>query len=236
MPNRPDPTPSIAAAPCHFSHDPALVARFPTLRVATLRLANLDRAAVPALDPAPYIAMARDRLATRSEGEMPSIRAWRAAYAAMGLKPTQTRCAAEALLRRLRLDGDLPRVGAVVDVCNAVSAAFAIPIAVFDLDRLAGDLTVTFASGDEPFQTFAGMIERAEPGEVIFRDSAGAAHARRWAHRQGAPSAVSATTTRALVVAEALHDEAAADLGQLRQALSRTFRAAGVDVEGPDGA
>ncbi|WP_200833859.1 B3/B4 domain-containing protein [Tabrizicola flagellatus] len=210
-----------------FAHDPALLARFPALRVAVLVAEGLDRLAPAALDPAPFADRARARLARAPEGEWPEIRAWRAAYAAMGLKPTQVRCASEALLRRLRLEGALPRVGPLVDLCNAVSAAFGLPLAVFDFDRIAGDLTVTFAAGDEPFVTFGGAEERPAPGEVIFRDGAGLAHARRWAHRQGAVAAVTAGTRRALLVAEALHDGAETDLAAMAAALATGLTAAG---------
>ena len=56
----------------------------------------------------------------------------------MGLKPTQYRCAAESLLRRFRKEGSLPRLHPLVDLCNAVSLAFAVPVAVLDAGRIAG--------------------------------------------------------------------------------------------------
>ena len=71
-----------------------------------------------------FTAIARSRLAGATEGELPEIRAWRRAFTRMGLDPTQYRCASEALLRRLRKDGTLPPLHPLVDVCNAVSAAF----------------------------------------------------------------------------------------------------------------
>ncbi len=214
---------------CQFTHDPALIARFPALRVQSL-IATLPEGFAPP-DPAPLEEEARARLVQAPEAEMAPIRAWRAAYAAMGHKPTQTRCAAEALLRRLRLEGALPRVSGLVDFGNAVSAAAAIPLAIFDLDRVSGDLTVTMARGDERFVTFGGAEERPDPGEVIFRDSSGAAHARRWAHRQGAAAATGPATRRALFVAEAMHDGAEADLTPMTARLTALLRQAGAEVQ-----
>jgi DNA/RNA-binding domain of Phe-tRNA-synthetase-like protein len=216
---------------CRFTHDPLLRARFPRLHVATLVVTDIDKIDLAALHPAPLEAVADARLSGATESELPEIRAWRAAYTEMGLKPTQYRCAAEALLRRRRLDGALPRVSPVVDFCNAVSAAFAIPLAMFDLDRVGGDLTVTFAEGVERFATFGGEVETPERGEVIFRDSAQVAHARRWVHRQSAGSAISSATARALMVAEAMHEKAEADLVRMVEVLSATFRGAGAAVE-----
>lgn len=214
-----------------FAHDTAIHSRFPALRVRTLVVHDLDRIDPVALDPAVHEDAARDRLVSATEGELPEIRAWRGAYGAMGLKPTQVRCAAEALLRRLRLEGSLPHVGPVVDLCNAISAAAAIPLAIFDLDHIAGDLDVTFAKGDELFATFSGAVETPETGEVIFRDAAGMAHARRWVHRQGAIAAVTLTTRRALMVAEAMHEGAEIDLARMAAVLTDRFRASGAKVE-----
>jgi len=62
---------------------------------------------------------------------------------------------------------------------------------------------------------FSGEIEHPEPGEVIFADEAGNAHARRWSNRQSALSAVRAETGEVLIVAEGLHDSAQSDIAQL---------------------
>ena len=55
---------------------------------------------------------------------------------------------------------------------------------------------------------------------MIFADQAGQAHARRWTNRQSGRSAVRDTTSTALIVAEALHDSAPADVPDLIAALA----------------
>jgi len=47
---------------------------------------------------------------------------------------------------------------------------------------------------------------------VVFADNAGRVHARRWTNRQGGYSAVRDTTTAVLIVAEAMHGAASADV------------------------
>ncbi|MCH0559314.1 hypothetical protein [Streptomyces sp. MUM 16J] len=49
---------------------------------------------------AEYPARAEAWLADPSEGQFPEVLAWRRAFARMGLRPTQYRCASESLLRR----------------------------------------------------------------------------------------------------------------------------------------
>jgi DNA/RNA-binding domain of Phe-tRNA-synthetase-like protein len=138
----------------------------------------------------------------------------------MGLKPTQYRCASEALLRRFAKEGALPRIHPLVDLCNAVSLAYAVPVAAIDLGRVTGDLEVRYADGDEVYETFSGETEHPAPGEVSFVDSAGRAHARRWTNRQSGWSAVRDSTVDVLLVAEALHPSAAADIADLTATLA----------------
>lgn len=160
------------------------------------------------------------RLAEQQTTDLPSIDAWRRAFAAMGVRPTQYRCAAESLLRRLRRDGSLPRIHPLVDLCNHLSVSTGIPVGVFDVTRISGDLVVRRADGTERYETFSGGTEHPAPGEVVFADDAGQAHSRRWTNRQSASSAVRDRTTEVLVVVEALHDGAAADVDSLLTALS----------------
>ena len=173
-----------------------------------------------------FAAIARSRLAAvTAESELPEIQAWRRAFAAMGLKPTRYRSAAESLLRRFRQDGSMPRLHPLVDLCNAVSMAFAIPVAVLDTSAITGSLRVRYATGNEDYLTFAGDLEHPAVDEVIFADQAGHAHARRWTNRQSGLSAVRDSTTRVLIVAEALHDSAPSDVAGLTAALSAEIQA-----------
>ncbi len=169
---------------------------------------------------AQFTAIASSRLAAVPESELPEIRAWRRAFTRMGLKPTQYRCASEALLRRFRKEGALPQLHPLVDVCNAASAAFAIPVAVFDVAQITRCLEVRYAAGDEDCLTFSGETEHPAPGEVIFADQAGNVHARRWTNRQSGLSAVRAQTATVLIVAEAMHDSAPSDVPELIAAIA----------------
>ncbi|WP_199753217.1 phenylalanine--tRNA ligase beta subunit-related protein [Actinoplanes sp. ATCC 53533] len=177
-----------------------------------------------------HVEAARDRLAAGPEGRFPEIQAWRRAFTALGVKATRYRCASESLLRRLRRDGDLPRVHPLVDVCNAVSAAYAVPVAALDTGKVDGDLEVRYATGNETYLTFGGEREHPAPGEITFADAAGNAHARRWTNRQSGLSAVTADTTTALIVTEALHDTAAADIARVTAALAGALGAGRVSV------
>jgi len=193
---------------------------FPDRVTGVVELDGIRADAKVGAEVARLTARALERLGAATEGSFPEIQAWRRAYTTMGLKPTQYRCASEALLRRLRKDGRLPQLHPLIDLCNAASVAYAVPIAVFDLDFVAGDLEVMQARGDESYLAFSGETETPVRDEIIFADEDGFAHARRWANRQSRRSAVSAGTTRALIIAEALHDSGAEDMERLTRELS----------------
>ncbi|MEJ7763324.1 MAG: phenylalanine--tRNA ligase beta subunit-related protein [Thermomicrobiales bacterium] len=199
----------------HILHSPDIWRDFPRVVPGVLAIEGIR----PDVDVTPRVAaferVAAERLATGTESDLAEIQAWRRAFARMGLKPTQYRSASESLLRRFRKEETLPRLHPLIDLCNAVSLAFAIPIATFDVTRLTGHVEVRYANGTETFETFSGETEHPDPDEVIFADEAGRAHARRWCHRQSAFSAVRDTTSSVLIVAEAMHDDAALDIPRL---------------------
>jgi DNA/RNA-binding domain of Phe-tRNA-synthetase-like protein len=216
----------------HFSHTRKLWSAFPRLTAGVMHVRGvLGAAAFDDLVNA-HTQAAASRLggtggvpgeAPLPEGQWPEIQAWRRVYAEMGLQPTQVRCAAEALLRRLRQDGQLPKVNPLVDLCNAVSAHAAAPIAIFDCARVAWPLSVTHARGDEEFLSFSGEVEHPAEAEVVFVDVARRAHARRWVHRQSSFSAVSAATDSVLIVIEAFHDGASSTVASALTWLNKAF-------------
>jgi len=198
-----------------FGYADEIRADFPELAVEALLVGGIT----PNMDVegplSRFTAMATQRLGPRTESDLPEIQAWRRTFARMGLKPTQYRCASEALLRRFRKEGALPRIHPLVDLCNAVSLAFAIPVAVIDMAMMTGRLEVRRAKGTEIYTTFSGEIEHPEAQEVIYADDGGNAHARRWTNRQSGRSAIRETTAAALIVAEALHATARQDVERL---------------------
>ncbi|HLU58454.1 MAG TPA: phenylalanine--tRNA ligase beta subunit-related protein [Pseudonocardia sp.] len=204
-----------------FSYDQAVLDRYPAVRAGVVHASGLTNGPTPPALWERYRTAQKevaDRLATTPPSQLPPIAAWRRAFAGFGAKPTQYRSAAEALLRRLAKQGDIPSINALVDLGNLVSIRHALPVAVVDLAGIDGGITVRFATGAERF-TDLGADEPVapEPGEVVFVDRAGVACARRWCWRQSAQSATRESTTDALVVVEGLHDAAERDVAAARE-------------------
>ncbi|MCO1655683.1 B3/B4 domain-containing protein [Pseudonocardia humida] len=196
-----------------FQHAAQLRADFPELVAGVVAATGTTPDADTTDAVARHTATATARLATvATPSGFAEVQAWRRAFTRLGLRPTQYRCASEALLRRFAREGALPRIHPLVDLCNAVSLATALPVAVLDLDRVTGDLVVRRATGQEVYLGFDGATEHPQPGEVTYADDAGRAHARRWTNRQSGHSAVRDATSCVLIVVEGLHATALADV------------------------
>jgi DNA/RNA-binding domain of Phe-tRNA-synthetase-like protein len=204
----------------HFCHSAQVWAQYPQLVPGLLLVEGITPEVALGDRLEPFFRQARAQLQASNEGQMPPVMAWRRAYSQMGLKPTQYRSAAESLLRRFRKEDTLPALHPLVDVCNAVSLAYALPVAVFDLAGVDGFLEVRHATGAETYLSFSEEIEHPAPQEIIFADARHNVHARRWTFRQSRQSTVSMETRRVLIVSEGLHDTAPTDVPRLIDTLA----------------
>ena len=209
----------------YFCHAADIWRDFPQLVPGLLVVKNIRPTVNVEARLQPWLQRARERLSREPESQMNEVSAWRRAYSQMGLKPTKYRSAAEALLRRFKREDALPRLHPLVDICNAISLAFAMPVAVFDVAQIDSYLEVRRANGNEAYLAFSGEIETPPPNEVIFADAANQVHARRWTFRQSRRSMISVETTQALIVSEGLHNTATEDVGALIEALAEEITA-----------
>lgn len=201
-----------------FSYHPDVLAGFPTIRAGVVYATGLANGPSPDGLRQAYRAeqvAALARFGGTPMSDIPSIVAWRRAFSTFGVKPTQYRNAAEALIRRLTKTGDIPSINTLVDMANLVSIRYGLPVAAMDQARVAGSTTVCFATGDELFRDLGrSQTTSPEPSEVIFVDQAGAVSARRWCWRQSAGSATGPGTVEALFTVEGHHEGAGNDVAR----------------------
>jgi len=196
-----------------FRYDPAILERFPLVTGGVILAKGLRNGPTPEPLRAASLEEQRATLARIGEtplSQLPTLAAWRSAFRRFGVDPTQCRCAAEALLRRLTKKGDIPSINALVDLSNLVSIRYALPVAVIDTRSLTGPLTVRFATGDERYTPLGqpDVTEHPTAGEVVFADDAGLVFAERWCWRQSDQSAARDETTAVVITVEAQHEGA----------------------------
>ena len=169
--------------------------RFPEACVAVVAATGVANGApVEAVRALPWAAEqeARERLNSDDLKAHPFIARWREAFRALDLNPNKYRSSVEALLARVLKGDELPALSPAVDLVNAVSLRYMLPVGAHDADRLSGDLQVRRAMGGETFHPIGGgEAETVEPGEIVYADDA-EVRTRRWVWRQGDGARVTA--------------------------------------------
>jgi DNA/RNA-binding domain of Phe-tRNA-synthetase-like protein len=104
--------------------------------------------------------------------ESAAILATRAAYKALGKDPARYRGSAEALLRRVIAGKGLPRINNVVDVINLVSFESRLPVGLYDLANVQGDIVFRAGRAGETYKGI-GKYDLNLEGLPVFCDALG---------------------------------------------------------------
>jgi DNA/RNA-binding domain of Phe-tRNA-synthetase-like protein len=104
--------------------------------------------------------------------ESPAILATRVAYKALGKDPARYRGAAESLLRRVIAGKGLPRINNVVDVINFVSVESRLPVGLYDLAHVEGDIVFRAGRAGETYKGI-GKYDLNLQGLPVFSDARG---------------------------------------------------------------
>jgi DNA/RNA-binding domain of Phe-tRNA-synthetase-like protein len=104
--------------------------------------------------------------------ESAAILATRAGYKALGKDPARYRGSAEALLRRVIAGKGLPRINNVVDVINFVSVESRLPVGLYDLAHVQGDVVFRAGWAGETYKGI-GKYDLNLEGLPVFCDAAG---------------------------------------------------------------
>jgi len=129
----------------------------------------------------------------------PLVRAYRDFYWRIGIDPTKTRPASEALVRR-GLRRRWPSINPVVDAGNIASARTMVPIGLYDADRFTPPATLRLSRGGEEFHPIGGGAEQLPPGVPILADAEGRV-LHLFPHRDSRDTMVTRSTSCVLVVA-----------------------------------
>jgi DNA/RNA-binding domain of Phe-tRNA-synthetase-like protein len=211
---------------CHLALAADVAERYPDYRGVVVAATGVrngpSRPAVRQLL-ADSASAARHELGNEPAASHPRLSVWREAYASFGVKPSRYYCSAEALARRAQ-SNRLASVNELVDLYNAISLRYLLPIGGEDCDRIQGNYRLRFATGQE--SSDIGDLGRTtpEPGEPIWADDLGVT-CRRWNWRQGRRTALSQETTSALFVIDVLGRSAEKVVERAVTELIRSLRA-----------
>lgn len=155
------------------------------------------------------------------------LASWAEVFRRFGAKPQRTPCSAEALRKRVLREGSLPCLNPVVDLYNAISLRFALPVGGENVAAYVGSPRLVIATGAEVFDTMKDgtpTVEHPEAGEVVWKDQQGVT-CRRWNWRQGLRTRLDASSRHLWFVLESLPPMSHAALDEAGEQLKRGLEA-----------
>lgn len=121
----------------------------------------------------------------------PPIAVWRSAFSSLSWSASKYPASVEAMVKRVARGGTLPHVNSAVDLANAATLLYLVPVGCHDLD-LAPDLCVRTATGEDSFIPMGGAdTEIPQAGETVYA-TGNSVRTRRWVWRQSREALVSA--------------------------------------------
>lgn len=172
--------------------------------------------------------------ADKKPKETADILPYREAFRALDINPNKFLCSIEALLTRIAKGKGFPCINAAVDLGNAISIGYRLPIGAHDIDTLDGGLEVRPARAGDTFVAF-GETEEETPdeGEIVYA-SGRQVRTRRWTWRQSERGKITEETRAILYPIDGFTD---VNETQVREAteefvtLLRRFFGEGVEIE-----
>ena len=104
-------------------------------------------------------------------------------------------CSIEALAKRIAKGGNLPRINTAVDLGNAISLKYVLPIGAHDVQASTDDFDIRFARKDDTFIPFGENSPQAvDTGELVYARGT-SVKTRRWIWRQSGAGMITEKTT-----------------------------------------
>ncbi|WP_248923046.1 B3/B4 domain-containing protein [Olsenella intestinalis] len=146
---------------------------------------------------------------TISQNEVVAV--WRKAYQQFKTKKG-ARCSVENLLKRVLKENPVGHIVPSVDVSNAISLKYALPIGAENIDAIEGTFRLAKTEGGDYFLPIGEEeSDPTLPGEVAYLDDAGAV-CRCWNWRDGQRTEVSDETPHCMFIMENVMPERSEDL------------------------
>lgn len=83
--------------------------------------------------------------------QIPGLEEARTLYKSFGMDPSRHRPSSEALMRRVLKGKDLYCISNVVDTCNLASLSFLLPVGMYDLPKVDGDIVLRTGTEGEQY-------------------------------------------------------------------------------------
>ena len=153
--------------------------------------------------------------------ELPGVKACRDAFQALGMNPNKFMCSIEALMKRVQKSGALPHINTVVDLGNAFSLTYQLPMGAHDVDKLEEDIQIRFSTPEDHFLPMGEEVTETMPAGELVYVSGHTVKTRRWIWRQSEDGKITGDTSHVFFPIDGFRDVNGAAVLAARDALAR---------------
>ena len=155
------------------------------------------------------------------------IKCYREAFQKLNINPNKFMCSIEALLTRISKKKGMPEINAVVDLVNAVSIKYKLPMGAHDLDSMKEDFYIRYSVNGDIFLPFGETnTEEVDNNELVYITS-NDVRTRRWIWRQSEHGKIIETSSNIIFPIDAFigvnDDKAIKARDELSELLSKFF-------------
>jgi len=210
-----------------FKIDDHIFKQYPSLNVGVVAAKGIDNKGenpdvLSMLDEQSQVVKSQHNLEMLDE--IPKISAWRDAYRAFGAKPKKYTCSVENLYRMILEGVQLSHINKIVDIYNYISIKHMVPVGGDDIDKVDGDITLCFATGEEPFVRLnSDSVDHPREGEVVYADD-NEVLCRRWNWRECNKSKMTEDTRNVVLIVEGLSPVTRENIGFIVEELAQVVK------------
>lgn len=170
-----------------FRVTPEIFEKLPDLYVGVVVAKGVDNSQdYPNIDELlnKYIKFSQEKFDGVNVKQNEEIIPYREAFRKIGINPNRYPCSAEALFKRLSKGKDLPHINPLVDLNNAISLKYTLPMGTHSLDGIEDNIMMRVAQpGDNFIPLGTDKIEEPDEEEVVYAVGKDV-RTRRWTWRQ----------------------------------------------------
>lgn len=116
--------------------------------------------------------------------EDPRVIPYREGFQKVGINPNKFQCSVEAMVNSISKGRDVPHINPLVNLNNAISLKYTLPMGTHNLGLSNSDIELRFAVDEDTFVPMGSdTVEKLEPEELVYVVD-NKVRTRRWAWRQ----------------------------------------------------